>query len=910
MHPLHALPGVSRLFSLVFLTFSLCGLTHAAAVSYSTSATRSNPVSLHGATLGIGNVYIFAVAEAGLQKTQFYLDRTSGTPDMIESYVPFDFKGTASSGSAVAFNTATVANGVHTLTTLFSYKNGSTQTVTSTFTVGATTPPPASTRSLQISREPNRSTPAALNGSTLSESPAYIFLSPINGVRRVEFYVDAATAPAMVETVAPFDFARTASDGSAIAWLPTSLSTGTHTMRARVTLTGSSAIETLTSTFVVAATVPEEPEEPDDHCAPVICNQIKVGLPFELHFNTDAGHLVDGANVGTGFTYVLPSSHGAAYTKQNLFVDTTHGELGITTTPGIANQALNNHTNMLGVGFTGQAQTARISTRLVSPPNGTGKWEQAGLWFGYDEDHYFKLVYESSPAGNVVELLEEIAGKTVKTYRVPITVAPPAGVSLDFVVDPYNQKVTAYYALGSDDLTQIGASLSAPPEFFSFDAAGIDPQIGTRTFAGLFATNRNGANPLTYWFDHFSVTSTGTGNPGGPTTFTRTSHPLSYPTNMVWGPDNRLYVTEMFGNIHALTFDADLNVTQDQLIPSLVTANGKRLTLGITVDPASTASNVILWVSSSSPSTSAGALNSGTISKLSGAGFATVQNVITGLPRAISNHAPNSLHFGVDGRLYIAVGGNTGAGSPTDAPNEFGDRPEQALSAAIVVADVKAANFDGTCAPASLYDAAPCSVTTYATGLRNSYDFVFHSNGNMYATDNGLGVTGAYPPKPTPSCFGVGSSAAWNKGGHNPGTQPDLLHRIQANRYYGHPNPARGECVFKNGSHQGVAPLPGYTLPLASLGDHMSANGMIEYQGSRVCGAKGSLLIANYSLGQSISQITLSPSGLAVSSTKTLVSGLSGPLALAENPAGDIFVAELNTNVVTALRYSGATCVN
>jgi len=180
----------------------------------------------------------------------------------------------------------------------------------------------------------------------------------------------------------------------------------------------------------------------------------------------------------------------------------------------------------------------------------------------------------------------------------------------------------------------------------------------------------------------------------------------------------------------------------------------------------------------------------------------------------------------------------------------------------------------------------------------------------MYATDNGLGVTGAYPPTPQPPCFGVGDATEWNHGGDNPGTQPDLLHLIEEGRYYGHPNPARSQCVFRDGSYQHAAPLPNYVPPFASLGDHMSADGITEYQGTAVCGTQGSLLIANYSLGQSITQVTLSAGGLSVLGSKTLVSGLAGPLAITTNPGGDIFVSELNSNAVTALRYAGPACGN
>jgi glucose/arabinose dehydrogenase len=896
---------LDRCLWVIGLAFAV-GLMNAAAaatVSVSLSPNRAAPSSLQGASLAPGNVYIFAANESGLRQVSFYLDPppSGAVANSIENIAPFDFAGTAYTGAANAFDTSTLGAGAHTMRTLFRYQNGTSQTVTSTFAIAVPVPPQEHV--LRLSANSARTGEVALNGSTLPADPAYVFLTPTDDVQRVDFYLDAATTPISTDTAAPLDFMQTAADGSAIAWNPASVANGTHTIKAVVTLIGNTQ-QTVTAAFTVAV-----PGSDSGNCTPSICSQIRVALPYVLDFNTDNGHFLDGLGVGTGFTYVLPSSRANPYTAANLVVDPARGQLGIRTTAGIPTLSTNNHTNMLGVGFTGQAQITRLSTRLVAPPNGSRKWEQAGLWFGYDEDHYFKVAYESSPSGNVIEFLEEFAGKTVKAHSVAVS-GTPAGVSLDLLVNPYTQRVTAFYAIGSNDLSQLGQPIAAAPEFFSFDAAGIDPEIGTRSFGGIFATHRYGSTPLTYWFDHFSATSAGTGTPTGQATFNRVSHAVNAPTNMAWGPDNRLYVTEMFGTIHALTFDANLNVIQDQSIAGLTALNGKRLTLGIAVDPASTADDVRLWVASSSPSTSAGLLNSGMVTQLSGPNFANVTNVITGLPRAISNHAPNSLHFGPDGRLYIAIGGNTGAGAPTDEENEFGDRPEQWLSAAIVVADVNAASFNGNCTPASIYAQPACGVTTYATGLRNSYDFVFHTNGQLYATDNGLGVTGAYPPQPQPPCYGVGSSKDWNKGGHNPGTQPDLLHRIEQNRYYGHPNPSRSECVFKDGSYQNVAPDLDYTPPLASLGDHMSANGIVEYIGNKVCGAQGSLLIANYSLGQSITQITLGTGGYSVAESKTLVSALSGPLAIASNAAGDIFVSELNSNLVTALRYSGPACSN
>ena len=56
------------------------------------------------------------------------------------------------------------------------------------------------------------------------------------------------------------------------------------------------------------------------------------------------------------------------------------------------------------------------------------------------------------------------------------------------------------------------------------------------------------------------------------------------------------------------------------------------------------------------------------------------------------------------------------------------------------------------------------------------------------------------PSSPTPPCFGFGDTALWTAGGNNPGEQPDILLRIEQGKYYGHPNPYRDECVFKDGS--------------------------------------------------------------------------------------------------------------
>lgn len=643
----------------------------------------------------------------------------------------------------------------------------------------------------------------------------------------------------------------------------------------------------------------------NDKCAPIPCGDVRVSLPYQLTFTEGQGHYPDKNGWGTGFTWLDKPSSGTGYIPNNLDMNFFQGVLQLTTTPGIQFKTVNNQDNALGVGFAAPNQITHISTEILDLPTGTGNYEQAGLWFGNDEDNYVKLVVISTPQGLKIHYLLELAGSIATEKNISVSNLPGSDVTFSMTVNPYQKSVGLSYRVNGGSSKQAG-TVSPPDEFFSFDAAGIDPEIGTRSFAGIFATQRNSAAPITYLFDEFTLQEgEPPESPESAIEFVRKDYSLSFPTSMVWGPDNRLYVSELFGTIHALTFDSEMNLVDDQEIESLVNDVGPRLTLGITISPDSTPTNVELWVAHSSPSVDNGEVNSGMVSRLSGTGFSSVAHVITGLPRAIANHSINSIHFGTDNRLYIAIGGNTGAGAPNQANTEFGERAEQPLSAAILVADVNAPLFDGTCDNVqNMYGPPPCDVVTYATGLRNSYDFVFHSNGKLYATDNGLGVTGTYPPQPEPVCTGFADTASYQNGGHNPGPQPDLLLLIEEGRYYGHPNPYRDECVFKDGSYQGVSPLPNWEPPLYEIGEHTSSNGIIEYNGADGCIGdylNGQLLITNYSIGDDIFRVRLNGAGDAVLEGEPLITGFNDPLPLTKNPNGTLFVGQFGGNKLTSL---------
>ncbi len=859
----------------------------------SRSANRGGHVALDEVAVLSGRAYIFVTPPAGVARVRYFIDPAQDslegtlaalTPDAVADKPPFDLGGLDASAQPRGFDTAALANGPHTLIAAIDLNDGSTAVESVQFQAHN------GPRALLFG--PERLHFNVTRGGR-DEKTLRIFAS--DG-KDANFQLSSSAPWLTFEAPQPLGNGRKGST-PAVRTLnvdASGLQPGAYTATVTAAGDGVAAATTTVTLDVAAATT----------CSPLACSEILVHAPYTLDFATDAGKIVDGAGVGTGFTYIDQPTNGTGYIPANLRVDTSGtGTLNVTTTKGLMFGTSNSQDNALAVGVDAPDQISLIQTTVVNPPVGTGNYEQGGLWFGNDQDNYLKLEILSEPGPTTrIEYLFESGGvRTGSFVTGPLSVAT-SRVNLRLRANPTDRTVAAYFSINGADLTQLGTFI-VPGEFFSFDAAGIDPAIGTRSFGGVFASHRYSQAALTYAFDDFSVTAETTTGSTSDLNFNRVSFPIPNPTAMVWGPDNRLYVTEMFGKIHALTLDSAKQVTADQVITTL----GSRLTLGITVDPASTPSNVILWVSHSSPSTDNGELNSSTVTRLSGADFATRQDVITGLPRAIANHAINAVHFGPDGKLYIANGGNTGAGAPNTANTEFGTRAEQPLSAAFLVADVKAAGFDGTCAtPENTYGPSPCSVQVYSSGLRNMYDFVWHSNGNAYGPDNGLGVTGSFPPNPTPPCEGYGDTTSWTQGGDNPGIQPDLFHRLIQGKTFGHPNPYRNECIFKDGHYQSVSPAANYLNPIHTMGMNTSSDGTIEYTADAFDGTlKGEVLVANYSVGDDITRIKLSADGTTVLQATQLAGGLSDPLPLAQAPDGTIFVGELGAQRVTALIPAG-----
>jgi len=408
------------------------------------------------------------------------------------------------------------------------------------------------------------------------------------------------------------------------------------------------------------------------------------------------------------------------------------------------------------------------------------------------------------------------------------------------------------------------------------------------------------------------------------------------PTSLQFGPDGRLYVSEQDGLIHAYTIvrnDAnDYEVTAHETIDlvekitnhdddgSVNNGVNTRLVTGILVK--GTADNPVLYVTSSDPRIGAGPsgedldldTNSGMLSRLTWNGSSWDKvDLVRGLPRSEENHAPNGMVIDEStNMLYIAMGGNTNMGAPS---NNFAKLPEYALSAAILSVDLDAIGdttydiptlddeddpgadnndpFGGNDGKnqAKIVPGGPVQV--YAPGFRNPYDLVLTADGRMYTIDNGPNSGwGGIPDKDG----GVATNDIVEGGS----TKQDSLYLVTEGFYGGHPNPTRASTnnTFNDSNPQspvttGNPVESNYENPTVDP-DVMalfpaSTNGMVEYTASNFEGQmQGDLLAAGFD--NKIYRIQLDAEGDDVTSKTSLFNSVGiVPLDVWAQGDDDIF---------------------
>jgi len=428
-------------------------------------------------------------------------------------------------------------------------------------------------------------------------------------------------------------------------------------------------------------------------------------------------------------------------------------------------------------------------------------------------------------------------------------------------------------------------------------------------------------------------------------------------SSMQVGPDGKLYAStigdfQSDGKIFRWDMAKDGTLTNlEVLAPELTGAldpvtgsprnNDVRLIIGFRFDPASTAENLIAYITHSKASESDGPEWDGKLTRLSGANLENVQDVIIHLPRSKKDHLTNSIAFDTAGDLYISQGSNTAGGEPDPA---WAFRPERLLSGAILKVDrdklPASLPLDAyTTSDISVINSAPANsitmsdgtynpyasnspLTIFATGVRNAYDLLWHSNGWLYIPTNGTaGNNTNSPNSPSTANYELARridgrttipDAPALFGGN---TQKDWLFKTKGGTYHGHPNPYRGEFVLNHGgtSYSGlpgqvkpykdvtkyptsVQPDPNYTQPAFDFDFNKSPNGVIEYKSDAFGGKlKGLIMVVQFS-GQD-NLLLLDPgSNGDIAYSYNSVAGLGGfddPIEVVEDPStGNLYVSE------------------
>ena len=209
------------------------------------SATRTtNPRPLDGVTLRSGfsaYIYVGTAGLVGVRQVSFSLD---GIPFTVDRAAPFDFAGTSNARacrscalSANPFESNLLSLGMHHVTATVLMRSGLPVVLDATFTIADTTP-----HSLAVSSSSNRSSPAPLNGATLS-GQRFMFLAgasdPIAGLSRLVFVLDGRTIGS--DTAAPYDAFGTRR-GLAVPFDTRRLRNGNHRLVAIVQLVGGGRI--------------------------------------------------------------------------------------------------------------------------------------------------------------------------------------------------------------------------------------------------------------------------------------------------------------------------------------------------------------------------------------------------------------------------------------------------------------------------------------------------------------------------------------------------------------------------------------------------------------------------------------------------------------------------------------------
>ena len=340
-----------------------------------------------------------------------------------------------------------------------------------------------------------------------------------------------------------------------------------------------------------------------------------------------------------------------------------------------------------------------------------------------------------------------------------------------------------------------------------------------------------------------------------PSGFTETTiaSGLANPTAMAFSPDGRLFVCKQTGQLRVIENN---QLLATPFVSLTVDSSGERGLLGVAFDPNFTVNQfVYLYYTATSPTIH------NRVSRFTANGNVAVggETVLLDLPTlSATNHNGGAMHFGLDGKLYIAVGDNAVGSNSQSLTTPLGK--------------ILRINTDGTIPSTNPFFTQTTGINRaiWALGLRNPFTFSFQpTSGRMFINDVGQntweeindGIAGANYGWPTTE---------------GPTTNPSFKTPVYSYQHSGN-FPAFQGCAITGGAF--YAGLPAQ-FPAEYVGDYFFA----DY-------CSGWINQLNGSAGNPV----------------TFASGISSPVDLAVGPEGSLYyLARGSTGVVVRIDYTGS----
>jgi glucose/arabinose dehydrogenase len=332
--------------------------------------------------------------------------------------------------------------------------------------------------------------------------------------------------------------------------------------------------------------------------------------------------------------------------------------------------------------------------------------------------------------------------------------------------------------------------------------------------------------------------------PVGSTTVTASALATNLDTvwELVWGPDNYLWMTERGGRI------SRVDPATGQVLPLLtipdVTENNESGLLGMAVVVATTPTVPPLptyWVYVVYNYTDQGTLKEKLVRYSYIGGTLSSPQVLLGNIDATTTHSGSRLLPLADGTLLMSTG---------DAQQQ-----PQAQNTASLNGKILRLNRDGTIPATNPIAGSP----VYTFGHRNPQGLVQLPNGRIYSSEHGP-------------------------------NNDDEINKIEAGRNYGWPN-VEGYC--DQSAEASFCAANNVREPLTTWTPTIAPAGLTYYDHPAIPGWRGSLLLAVLK-GSRLTQLTLDAAGLTIPIRTDFLSGFGRLRAICVSPQGRVYVGTSN----------------